>query len=94
MAHGDTDKFCIWWQGRKVVGSPGRGHAIQKHGVFMRCTKSLAQAVHSMREVSKRRGSSALTLQNEYGGAQFTLMTCHKSKCKATHFGRKLGLKR
>lgn len=88
MAHGDTDKFCVHWQGRR-----SRGYTVQKHGTFMRCTKSLAQAVQSTREVSTRRGSSALTLQNAYGGG-FTLMTCHKTKCKVTHFGKKLGLKR
>jgi len=88
MAHEDTDKFCVHWQGRR-----SRSYTVQKHGVFMRCTKYLAQAVHSAREVSKRRGSSALTLQNEHGG-EFTLLTCLKTKCKVTHFGKKLGLRR
>lgn len=93
MAHGDTDKFCVHWQGRKVYGSPGRGHSVRQHGVFHRCTTSLDKAVQSMREVSRRRGSSSLTLQNQYGGG-FTLMSCRKGRCRATHFGRKLGLKK
>ena len=92
MDRRSTDKFCVHWQGRRAA--VGSGYvAVQKHGTFMRCSKSLDQAVSSMREVSKRRGSSALTLQNDYGGG-FTLMTCRKGKCRATHFGKKLGLKR
>lgn len=84
----NTDKFCVYWQGRRSM-APG---VVRKHGVFSRCSKSLDQAVQSMREVSKRRGSSALTQENR--GLSLTLMTCRKGKCRATHFGRKLGLKR
>ena len=82
------NKLCVYWQGRKSTST-----GVRKHAVFGRCYKGLDQALHAMRTIAKRRGSSALTDETSSGITK-TLMTCHKSKCKATHFGRKLGLKR
>lgn len=82
------NKLCVYWQGRKSTSE-----GVRKYAVFKRCYKSLDSALHAMRTIGKRRGSSSLTDENSSGLTK-TLMTCHKSKCKATHFGRKLGLKR
>lgn len=81
-------KLCVYWQGRKSTGA-----GVRKYGVFERCYNSLDQALRTARTVSKRRGSSSLVETTSFGLTK-TLMTCRKGKCKATHFGRKLGLKR
>lgn len=82
-----ADKFCVFWQGRKASSA-----GVRKHAVFERCYRSIDQALHATRTIARRRGSSALV--KEKSGLTLTLMTCHKSRCRATHFGRKLGLHR
>lgn len=81
-----ADKLCVYWQGRKSTAT-----GVRKHAVFQRCYRSLDQALRAARAIAKRRGSSALTSETSYGLSK-TLITCRKSRCKATHFGRKLGL--
>jgi hypothetical protein len=84
-----VSKLCVYWQGRKSTSV-----GVRKHAVFQRCytNVSLSRVLQVARSIAKRRGSSSLT--SESSGLAKTLMTCHKSKCKVTHFGRKLGLKR
>jgi hypothetical protein len=83
-----ADKLCVWWQGRKSTAA-----GVRKHAVFHRCFSSLDQAVSALRSIAKRRGGTALTAETSFGLTK-TLMTCNKARCKATHFGRKVGLKR
>jgi hypothetical protein len=79
------NKLCVYWQGRKSTST-----GVRKHAVFRRCYKSLDHALQAARTIAKRRGSSALA--SESSGSTKTLVTCHKTKCKVTYFGRKLGL--
>jgi len=83
-----ADKLCVYWQGRKSMG----GGVVRKYGVFKRCYKNLDQALHATRTIAKRRVGGAALLQEKSTGLSLTLITCFRSRCKATHFGRKLGL--
>ena len=81
-----ADKFCVYWQGRRSTSA-----GVRKHAVFQRCYKNMDDALHAVRTIGRRRGGSAL-LREKTAGLSLTLLTCHGSRCKPTHFGRKEGL--
>ncbi|HEV3059689.1 MAG TPA: hypothetical protein VGY48_15670 [Vicinamibacterales bacterium] len=81
-----ANKFCVYWQGRKSSSA-----GLRKYGVFVRCYASAEAAAAAARTIAMRRGSSSVTDEHSSGFTK-TLMTCRKSRCKSTSYGKSAGL--